>query len=185
MQIRDILSFKNDGLSITFRALNSSDITDKYLEALRLEKHFLLNRNNETTHTDQSKYVEGISKSTASAIFGVFANSDLIGTVGAQQLDSEDGAALGVFIFDRRYANRGLGKAAIWAGCYLLHDTMGTTRFRAGVAHDNPISQRIFIGCGFSLQENKKEKLLFGMHIAQLRNQPQIDPQSIRIASAA
>jgi len=185
MKIKSVLSFQHDSLLTTFRALNPSDITEAYLVGLRLEGDFLLNRNSEITHAEQAEYVKTITSSTTSAIFGFFANAELIGTVGAQQLDSVDGAALGVFIFDRRFPNRGLGKAAVWAACYLLHHTMGISNFRAGVAHDNPISRRVFIGCGFSLMEHKKEKLLLGMNIEQLRAQPLINSESIALGPPA
>ena len=183
MNITSVLSFQHDNLLATFRCLNPSDITETYLAALRLEGDFLLNRNSEITCAEQSEYVKKITSSTASAIFGFFANAELIGTIGAQQIDSTEGAALGVFIFDSRFANRGLGKAAVWAACYLLHHTMGIANFRAGVAHNNPTSQRVFIGCGFSLIKNKKEKLLLGMNIEKLRVQPLINPQSINLES--
>ena len=179
MKINRALSFHCGGLPTTFRVLTPDDITEEYLAALRRERHFLSNRDPKITRAEQNRYVEKITCSATSAIFGFFGNAELIGTVGAQDLDSTDGAALGVFIFNSRFANRGFGKIAVWAACYFLHHTMSIDKFRAGIAHNNPISRRVFSACGFSLKEKRTDKLLLSLEITQLQAQSLITTDSI------
>jgi RimJ/RimL family protein N-acetyltransferase len=181
MKINRALSFHCGSLPTTLRVLTPDDITEEYLVALRRERHFLLNCNPEITRAEQNRYVEKITCSTASAIFGLFGNAELIGTVGVQHLDSADGAALGVFIFNSRFADRGFGKVAVWAACYLVHHTMSVDKFRAGIAHNNPASRRVFSACGFSLKEKRADKLVLSLEITQLETQLLITADSIVI----
>ena len=153
---------------MSFKTLLPIDITDDYVKGLQKEEHFLLNRADTISRSDQTKYLEQTISSNNATLFGLFARGELLGTVGAQEIRSTHGAAIGVFVFNKRFLHQGFGKVAVWAGCYLLHHTMQTNLFRAGIRDDNSRSLRVFSACGFEKYDETQHKTRVRVGIKEL-----------------
>jgi len=90
----------------------------------------------------------------------------LVGTAGVQpsikflqyiEISAEFVAAIGIFVFNKSYRGKGLGKTLVWATTYLFHDSTRAEWFGAGMAIENIPSLKSFLSCGFrKIHEDKK-----------------------------
>ena len=106
----------------------------------------------------QKKYINDILGSKDNTICGLFINNKLVGTVGVQSSTSfikyikypvEYVAVMGIFVLNKSYRGRGLGKTLVWASTYLFHDSTQTEWFGAGMKKQNIPSLKSFLSCGF------------------------------------
>ena len=145
--------FKNDRCE--FRSITPDDVTSEYVNGLIDQHEYLLNR--QTTIESQKEYIKNINESDNDAIFGLFVNSELIGTSGVQglRIDSSGIVSIGIFIFKPEMRGKGYGKILVWASCYLTNKPQYYERkFFAGVKKDNVASWKAFMACGFISDPN-------------------------------
>jgi len=103
------------------------------------------------TIESQRDYVRWILDSEDACIMGLFRDSRLVGTSGAQRLGADsEFATIGVLIGSADDRGRGLGTAFVWGVTELLHSQLAMREVRATIAATNPASVAVFRKAGYS-----------------------------------
>ena len=149
-----------------FRTLNESDVSQDYVNGLQVQKEYIENVPSHVSISSQKKYINDILYSKRNTICGLFINNELVGTAGVQQsikllqyieISAEFVVAIGIFVFNKSYRGKGLGKTLVWAATYLFHNSNQAEWFGAGMAKENIPSLKSFLSCGFRKIHEDKE----------------------------
>ena len=127
---------------------------ESYVEGLIHERRYLLHNPSNATIASQRAYVRYVDESESDAICGLFMDSELVGTSGIQNIAENSVVTFGIFVFQSKNRNRGLGKTLVWATSYLLSNAYGIERCEAGMEKSNLASLNSFLSCGFKMVRN-------------------------------
>jgi len=149
MNFTSKLLFQKNYSQCEVRCIYANDVNEDYIEGLRRQTSYIKNIPNRITLKKQKDYVRNIDKSDHDCILGLFLDGQLIGTSGVQNADGDNEPSIGVFIFNTEVRGLGLGKALIWASCYILREIFHTEEMYAGMKKSNIPSYKSFLSCGF------------------------------------
>jgi len=166
MELDKYLSFKVGKLSCLFRTINSSDVTQSYVDGLVEETKYIENIPENINISNQKKYIDNTINSKYQTICGLFLDKVLVGTAGIQLSLSESFsrhadlklnkiATIGIFIISKTYRGMGLGKTLVWASTYLFNKCTSREWFGAGMQKENVQSYKSFISCGYKAFESE------------------------------
>ena len=151
MDLKTTLFFEKLNTKCSVRSIKSSDVNDDYIASLNSNQNALKYVGKSTDYASQTKYIEVISQRRSDCLIGVFYESTLIGTCGAQEVSKGDLTTLGVFLFDSVPKNKGWGSVAVWATCELLKEELQSFRFAAATRVDNRPALGLFANVGFKI----------------------------------
>ncbi len=153
---------------VELRCVKPSDVTNAYVDGLKSQREYLIWNSENITLKKQQDYVYKIAVSSNDIILGLFINSILIGTAGVQNLLTEKKPTIGIFIFSESQRQRGLGKALLWSGSYLLNKSIGIMHIYANMAKNNVPSLKSFLSCGYKIIEESESEYWVGLDINNL-----------------
>jgi RimJ/RimL family protein N-acetyltransferase len=168
MELNHKLFFNIEPALAELKCLEPSDVTNAYVDGLKKQKKYLIRNPENITLKKQQDYVSKIAISSNDIILGLFINSILIGTAGIQNLLTGEKPTIGIFIFSESQRQRGLGKALLWSGSYLLNKSIGIMHIYANIAKTNVPSLKLFLSSGYKITEENKSEYWVGLHINDL-----------------
>ena len=166
MELEKNIIFKMNDLICEFRTLNESDVSQDYVSGIQAQKEYIKNVPRHVSISSQKKYINDILYSEKNTICGLFINNELVGTAGVQpsikflqyiEVPVKFVAAIGIFVFNKSYRGKGLGKTLVWAATYLFHNSNQAEWFGAGMAIENIPSLKSFLSCGYRKIYEDKE----------------------------
>ena len=165
MELEKFLAFNIDDFNCVFRILCESDVSKNYLDGLKRQNEYIENISADLTISKQKKYIQKILLSKSDTIFGLFINRELVGTAGVQlsnsflkyiKVPAENVATIGIFLFNKNFRRRGLGKALVWSATHLFNYSTKAEWFGAGMKKRNIPSLKSFLSCGYkNINEDK------------------------------
>jgi RimJ/RimL family protein N-acetyltransferase len=133
------------------RLLEPDDVSDAYVAGLRdPEVNRFLSAPREAPQTIETvrAYVAANRADPASALFGLYVDGALRGTVRLHDIQVGGDAFVGIALFDRSVWGRGWGRRCIEAVCAVASD-LGVRRAVAGIHATNHASRHAFAAAGF------------------------------------
>ena len=165
MELEKFLAFNIDDFNCVFRILCESDVSKNYLDGLKRQNEYIENISADLTISKQKKYIQKILLSKSDTIFGLFINRELVGTAGVQlsnsflkyiKVPAENVATIGIFLFNKNFRRRGLGKTLVWSATRLFNYSTKVEWFGAGMEKRNIPSLKSFLSCGYkNINEDK------------------------------
>jgi RimJ/RimL family protein N-acetyltransferase len=153
-----------------FRSLHEDDVSLNYINALNLQRTYLVNNPDDLDLKWQRDYIRKIRLSKSDAICGLFRKNQLLGTSGMQSIHGEgEGVTFGIFVLDKESRGKGYGKTLVWATCYLLNALFGIRHFGAGAEAANTPSVRSFSSCGFDDIDSNQGEIKLDMDYSNFR----------------
>jgi hypothetical protein len=186
MNLDKKLSFNRDNTTFVFKGLEPNDVSHDYVNSLT-KTSFIENIPPQVSVRSQKEYVQKITESRNSLIFGLFSNENiLIATSGVQvnslsfkEFVTNDSKYLtmGIFVVGKEHRGQGFGKMLVWACSYLLNSLFYNSDIFAGMKKDNIASLKSFTSVGYKVHRVfsdskivclKKEQLLLPNAINQI-----------------
>lgn len=168
MELDKELEFYCRGDKCKFRTITVNDITESYTQALRKEKGFLKNTKPDITLAEQQEYVYRITSSDNDTICGLFANNELVGTAGIQNIQKDGQVTIGIFVFDECRRGRGYGRTLAWCSCFLVKACCQVSSFSGNMEKQNIPSFKAFTSCGFEIVKEHPTVYLLQLKIGSL-----------------
>ncbi|MBT3387338.1 MAG: GNAT family N-acetyltransferase [Desulfobacula sp.] len=156
MEIKNQIIFQKGLDSYEFAPIGEDDVTNHYVKALQDQKSYVQNIHENISLEKQKAYVKKIRLSKDDGIFGLLVNGQLIGTSGVQNIIGPGFTTIGIFVFDKINRKKGYGKTLVWASSYLLSQTLGCSKFSAGMEKTNIASFKTFKACGYDILKEGK-----------------------------
>ncbi|MFH2142109.1 MAG: hypothetical protein ABIJ97_06790, partial [Bacteroidota bacterium] len=101
MNVEKRILFKKGSATCEFGSIGEEDVTEDYVKGLQQQKNYIENTRVDITLKKQRDYVKKIELSINDCIFGLYVNSSLIGTSGAQNIIEPGHTTIGIFIFNK------------------------------------------------------------------------------------
>ncbi len=180
MDIKNRLLFEKRSDSYELGSIGEYDVTDHYVKALQDEKSYIHNIHTDINIEKQRAYIKKIQSSKDDGILGLFLNGSLIGTSGVQDIMGKGYTTMGIFVFNKDNRGKGYGKILVWASSWLLSQTVGCTRFSAGMEKTNVPSFKAFKACGYDILKETKDVYIVKLNAADLIVPDQIN--GVRLA---
>jgi len=182
MKLENKLKFNIRNSEYIFRTLTREDVSQSYVNALKKTRGLIENVPEDINIEWQQSYIKEILLSPCNTIYGLFLDSELIGTAGIQNLAVEGiptraiemaagytySCTMGIFILGEMSRGKGYGKTLVWAACYLVNNSCGVEIFEAGVKKNNIPSLKSFLTCGFKVTKEGADSVNVEVKIGEL-----------------
>ncbi len=182
MKLENKLKFNIRNNEYIFRTLTPEDVSQSYVNALKKARGLIENVPEDINIEWQRSYIKEVLLSPGDTIYGLFLDSELIGTAGIQNLAVAGtptravkmavgytyGCILGILIIGEMLRGKGYGKTLVWAACYLANNFCGVETFEAGVKKNNLPSLKSFLSCGFKVTEENADSVSVEVKIGEL-----------------
>ncbi len=182
MKLGKKLKFTINNSECIFRTLTPEDVSQSYINALKKTRGLIENVPEDINIEWQQSYIKEVLLSPCDTIYGLFLDSELIGTAGIQNLAVAGiatraiemavgytyGCTIGILILGEMVRGRGYGKTLVWAACYLVNNSCGVETFEAAVKKNNVPSLKSFLTCGFKVTKESSDGVNVEVKIGEL-----------------
>jgi hypothetical protein len=180
MELDRTLLFKIRDMNCAFRTIYEKEVSQEYIAGLMEQTKYIENIPADVSISKQKKYIKDTLNNKIDTISGLFINGELVGTAGVQQSLSESFlrntdvnvdnlATVGIFIFNKKFRGLGIGKATVWAATSLFYKCTKIEWFGAGMEKENIPSYKSFLSCGYHDVLNKGKYYKVMINISDLK----------------